>query len=140
MDDSSIRTGEVAARAGVNIQTLRYYERRGLLKEPPRRPSGFRKYPEEAVRVVRFIKHAQQLGFTLREVHELLRLRDDRDRTCSQVQRAAELKIADIDSKVNGLKAVRSALEVLVQTCRNKRARRCPLIEALDANSQGIVQ
>jgi Hg(II)-responsive transcriptional regulator len=136
MDDASIRTGEVAASAGVNIQTVRYYERRGLLKEPPRRPSGFRKYPEEAVRIIRFIKHAQQLGFTLREIDELLRLREDRDRTCAQVQRAAETKIVDIDSKLNRLMAVRSALEVFVQSCRNKRARRCPLIEALDAHFQ----
>ena len=140
MGDASIRTGEVAARAGVNIQTLRYYERRGLLKEPPRRPSGFRKYPEEAVRVVRFIKHAQELGFTLREIDELLRLRQDRDRTCAQVRRAAEAKIADIDFKLSRLAAVRSALDVLVQSCRNKRARQCPLIEALDTNSQRTVQ
>ncbi len=140
MDEPSIKTGEVAARAGVNIQTLRYYERRGLLKPPPRRPSGFRKYPEEAVRIVRFIKHAQQLGFTLREIDELLRLREDRDRTCAQVQRAAEAKIEDIDSKLNRLTAVRSALEVLVQSCRSERARRCPLIEALDAHSPRTVQ
>jgi Hg(II)-responsive transcriptional regulator len=140
MDDPSIRTGEVAARAGVNIQTLRYYERRGLLKEPPRRSSGFRKYPEEAVRIVRFIKHAQQLGFTLREIDELLQLREDRERTCAQVRRAAEAKIADIDSKLDRLTAVRGALEVLVQSCRYKRATRCPLIEALDTNSQRTVQ
>jgi Hg(II)-responsive transcriptional regulator len=140
MDDASIRTGEVAARAGVNIQTLRYYERRGLLKEPPRRASGFRRYPEETVRVIRFIKHAQQLGFTLREIDELLQLREDRDRTCAQVRRAAEAKIADIDSKLSRLTAVRSALDVLVQSCRNKRARKCPLIEALDANFQGTGQ
>ncbi len=140
MDEASIRTGEVAAKAGVNIQTLRYYERRGLLKEPPRRPSGFRKYPEEAIRIVRFIKHAQELGFTLREIDELLQLREDRDRTCAQVRRAAEAKIADIDSKLSRLTAVRRALDVLVQSCRNKRARRCPLIEALDANPQRAVQ
>ncbi len=140
MDDPSIRTGEVAARAGVNIQTLRYYERRGLLKEPPRRSSGFRRYPEEAVRIVRFIKHAQQLGFTLREIDELLQLREDRDRTCAQVRRAAEAKIADIDSKLKRLKAMRGALAILVQSCRNKRAARCPLIEALDRDSQRTVQ
>jgi Hg(II)-responsive transcriptional regulator len=140
MDDPSIRTGEVAARAGVNIQTLRYYERRGLLKEPPRRSSGFRKYTEEAVRIVRFIKHAQQLGFTLREIEELLQLRENRDRTCAQVRRAAEAKVADIDFKLSRLTAIRGALEVLVQSCRNKRATRCPLIEALDTDSQRAVQ
>jgi len=140
MDDASIGTGELAARAGVNIQTLRYYERRGLLREPPRRPSGFRKYPEEAMRIVQFIKHAQELGFTLREIDELLQLREDRDRTCAQVRRAAEVKIADIDSKLNRLTAMRGALEVLVRSCRNKRATRCPLIEALDAHPQRTVQ
>jgi Hg(II)-responsive transcriptional regulator len=139
MDDTSIQTGEVAARAGVNIQTLRYYERRGLLKEPPRRPSGFRRYPQDTVRIIRFIKHAQELGFTLREIDELLRLREDRARTCDEVRRAAEAKIADIDSKLSRLTAVRHALEVLVESCRRRRAMRCPLIEALDADSQRTI-
>ncbi len=136
MDEPSIRTGELAAKAGVNIQTLRYYERRGLLREPPRRPSGFRNYPPEAVRIVRFIKHAQVLGFTLREIDELLRLREDRDRTCNDVRRTAEAKITDIDSKLKRLNAVRHALELLVETCRSKRARHCPLIEALDPDAR----
>ena len=70
-----MQTGEVAARAGVNIQTLRYYERRGLLGRPPRTASGYRRYSEDAVRIVRFVKRAQELGFTLDEAEQLLRLR-----------------------------------------------------------------
>lgn len=68
MDRETLRTGEVAARAGVNVQTLRYYERRGLLKEPERRTSGYREYPADAVQLIRFIKRAQELGFTLSEI------------------------------------------------------------------------
>ncbi len=75
MDREALKTGEVAARAGVNIQTLRYYERRGLIQEPTRRASGYREYPQDAVRVIRFIKRAQDLGFTLTEIEELLRMR-----------------------------------------------------------------
>jgi len=75
--EKALRIGEVAGRAGVNVQTLRFYERRGLLPEPPRRASGYREYAPESVRRVRFIKRAQELGFTLAEVEELLRLRED---------------------------------------------------------------
>lgn len=75
MDRETLKTGEVAARAGVNIQTLRYYERRGIIQEPTRRASGYREYPQDAVRVIRFINWAQDLGFTLTEIEELLRRR-----------------------------------------------------------------
>ena len=75
-----MRIGAAAERAGVNVQTLRYYERRGLLPRPPRRTSGYREFPDEAVRVVRFVKRAQDLGFTLDEIEELLRLRNDKRR------------------------------------------------------------
>ncbi len=100
---NEMRIGEVAAQAGVNVQTLRYYERRGLLEEPERRPSGYRTYAPEAVHLVRFIKKAQGLGFTLREVQELLRLRESRPRNGAQVRRLAETKIQDIDMKIRRL-------------------------------------
>ncbi len=133
MKPETLRTGEVAARAGVNVQTLRYYERRGLLEEPERRPSRYREYPSDAVRVIRFIKGAQELGFTLTEIAELLRLRADQTAGCSEVRAAAETKIEDIDRKIRSLRAMRRALGVLVSSCKTDgSARRCPILEALD--------
>jgi len=93
MNQDTLRTGEVAAQAGVNVQTLRYYERRGLLKEPERRPSGYREYSPDAVLLIRFIKRAQELGFTLAEIEDLLRLRNDHSARCSEVRAAAQAKI-----------------------------------------------
>lgn len=133
----TLKTGEVAAQAGVNVQTLRYYERRGLLREPARRRSGYREYPENAVRIIRFIKRAQELGFTLVEVEELLRLRDDEDSACSVVQQAAETKVEDIEQKIRHLRAMKRALGTLIAACASGRSpRHCPILEALD-NGEG---
>jgi len=126
------RIGEVAVEAGVNIQTLRFYERRGLLEEPPRQASGYRAYPLGSVRRIRFIKRAQQLGFTLTEVEDLLRLRDAPTMPCKQVRAAAETKIADIDEKIRRLEAMRRALGSLVKSCAENRKHHCPLLESLD--------
>ena len=128
----ALRISEVAGLAGVNIQTLRFYERRGLIEEPPRRPSGYREYPPDSVLRVRFIKRAQQLGFTLAEVQELLRLREDPKIPCKQVRSTAEAKIADIEEKLRRLRAMRSALGTLVASCAANRKHHCPLLEALD--------
>ncbi len=133
MDRETLRTGEVAAQAGVNVQTLRYYERRGLLEEPERRPSGYREYPADAVRLILFIKRAQELGFTLTEIEDLLRLRSDQESACSEVRSAAEAKIEDIEQKVRHLRAMKRALSALVASCATEGSpRHCPLLEALD--------
>jgi Hg(II)-responsive transcriptional regulator len=133
MDRETLRTGEVAAQAGVNVQTLRYYERRGLLKEPERRASGYREYPADAVQLIRFIKRAQELGFTLSEIEDLLRLRDDQDSACAEVRSAAEAKIEDIEQKIRHLRAMKRALGVLVASCATEGSpRHCPILEALD--------
>jgi MerR family mercuric resistance operon transcriptional regulator len=130
--EKALRIGEVAGRAGVNVQTLRFYERRGLLPEPPRRASGYREYAPESVRRVRFIKRAQELGFTLAEVEELLRLREDPRIPCREVRATAETKIADIEEKMRRLPAMRAALAALVESCAANREHHCPLLEALD--------
>ena len=130
--EKALRIGEVAGRAGVNVQTLRFYERRGLLPEPPRRASGYREYAPESVRRVRFIKRAQELGFTLAEVEELLRLREDPRIPCREVRATAETKIADIEEKMRRLRAMRAALAALVESCAANREHHCPLLEALD--------
>lgn len=131
-----MRIGEVADQAGVNVQTLRYYERRGLLREPERRPSGYRAYGEEAVRIVCFIKRAQELGFTLTDVEDLLRLTVDGAR-CEDVQEIASAKLADLDAKVAALTAMRGALVDLLGQCkRRKRRLSCPLLTALDEGAR----
>ena len=127
------RTGNVAAEAGVNIQTLRYYERRGILKEPPRMASGYRRWPPDTVRLIRFIKRSQDVGFTLDEIDDLLRLRVGGGRKRAEVRVLAEAKVRDIDGKVRRLQAMKGALERLVETCvRNGSERECPILEALN--------
>jgi Hg(II)-responsive transcriptional regulator len=123
---------ETAERAGVNVQTLRYYERRGLLPRPPRRSSGYREFPEDAVRVVRFIKRAQDLGFSLDEVEELLRLRRQPGRNRARIRAVADHKIRHIEQKIAELERMRKALRTLVQACHDGEALECPIIEALD--------
>jgi Cu(I)-responsive transcriptional regulator len=123
---------ETAREAGVNTQTLRYYERRGLLPKPARRGSGYREYSGEAVRLVRFIKRAQELGFSLDEVEELVGLRGVRRGERHRVRAIAERKIADIDRKIAQLRSMRGALRQLVDACHRGAAAECPIIEALN--------
>ncbi len=137
-----MKIGQVATRAGVNIDTLRYYERRGLLAEPERRPSGYREYPEETVPIIRFIKRAQDLGFTLNEIEELISLRDGGNgRRKGEIRALAEAKMHDIDQKLarlQGLQAMRSALFGLVESCACSRGRpACPILEALNDSADG---
>jgi Hg(II)-responsive transcriptional regulator len=127
--------GEAAEQAGVNVQTLRYYERRGLLPRAPRRVSGYREFPDEAVRVVRFIKRAQDLGFSLDEIEELLRLRRQSGRNRQRIRAVAQEKIDQIGRKIGELERMRKALRSLVHACREGDALECPIIEALDSET-----
>ena len=127
-----MRIGTAAGQAGVNIQTLRYYERRGLLPKAPRRTSGYRDFADDAVRMVRFIKRAQDLGFSLDEVEELLRLSHDKRRDRSRIRSVAERRIRQIEQKVSELRAMRRALSHLVHCCAEGTTLECPIIEALD--------
>jgi DNA-binding transcriptional MerR regulator len=108
-----LRTGQLAVRAGVNVQTLRYYERRGLLGAPARRPSGQREYPESTVRLLRTIKAAQRLGFTLAEIEELIALSQHR-RGSGELHRRAQAKAAEIDARIGQLQQMRDALLTVV--------------------------
>lgn len=133
MKNDGLSIGEVAAQAAVNVQTLRYYERRGLLPAPPRNEAGRRQYPAEAVSLIRFIKRAQELGFTLDEAAELVALRKARGRDRLKVRRAAEKKLKDVDSKIAHLRAIRKAVSILVDSCAcQSQAVECPILEALD--------
>ena len=124
-----MRTSEVAARARVNPQTLRYYERRGLLPEPERSASGYRAYGPQAVRLVRFIKRAQDLGFTLDDIELLLHLSEGGPEGCDAARELATAKISDLDARIADLQAMREGLARLVQTCEQPRERRhCPIL------------
>ena len=127
-----LRTGEVAARAGVNVQTLRCDERRGFFREPRRTSSGYREYPSETVRLIRFVERAQEFGLALSEVEELLRLSESRPGRREQVQGRAAAKLQDIDERIRRLSATRDALRVLVDSCRCAGTPECPILEALE--------
>lgn len=125
--------GEVANRVGVNIETLRYYERRGLVPPPPRSHSNYRLYPSDTVRLVRFVKRAQDLGFTLNEIKELLAFRNGSEATCGDVREQALAKIGNIDDKVRALQAMRGALAELVEQCPGRGpVGGCPILESLE--------
>src|SRR3984957_12101027 len=122
--------GQVATEGGVNVETIRYYQRRGLLEEPEKPVGGYRTYPKEIVKRIRFIKRAQALGFTLEEVAELLQL--DVADGCANSCDLAERKLTVIDQKIAELAAMRRALAKLMAQC-DKKARRgaCPIIQSL---------
>ncbi|MEO8089898.1 MAG: MerR family transcriptional regulator [Gemmatimonadales bacterium] len=125
--------GEIAAESRVNIQTVRYYERRGLLPTPERTPAGYRKYSRDVVARIRFIKRAQELGFTLEEIAELLALRVRHGEACGEVRGRAKVKIAVVQRKLRELERLKRALERLVEACRRRApTAECPILEALE--------
>lgn len=127
-----LRTGEVARQAEVNVETLRFYERQGILPEPPRRESGYREYPPETVDLIRFIKRAQELGFSLKEIRGLLELRQGPRHATGQVPRLVRAKIAEIEHKIHDLEAMSQALAGLLGACEKKASGACcPIIESL---------
>ena len=128
-----IRTGELAKRAEVNAQTLRYYERRGLLLKPKRSESGYRLYDEDAVRRIRFIKKAQDLGFTLAEISELLSLEVEEQTACDDIREKAQAKLAEIDGKVRDLTRIRNTLNELLEACAAREpTEACPILNSLE--------
>lgn len=132
---TSLRIGEVAKQAGVGVETVRFYERQGLLHEPERKASGYRQYDEEAVAVLRFIRRAKELGFTLKEIKTLLNLRLDTSATRAEVREQAKEKVADIEAKIADLQRMKDSLQKLIQKCHGHGAvKGCPIIEALQGS------
>jgi MerR family mercuric resistance operon transcriptional regulator len=130
MDKLSI--GELARQAKVNIETIRYYERRGLISEPPRNKSGHRQYTVEAVRRTDFIKRCQTLGFSLKEIEEILELRITPESTCADMKSRVSEKLMDVDKKINELDKIRDALSRLLKRCSGKGPiGNCPILEEL---------
>lgn len=130
---AAMTIGKVAKHAGVGVETIRFYEREGLVEEPARRASGYRQYDTEVVRRIRFIRHAKELGFTLREIKELLDLRVEPGCHCGDVLQLAQTKIADIEQRIEALQRMKQALSKLATACRRRRrTEACPILEAID--------
>lgn len=134
-----MRIGEVAERAGVGVETIRFYERKGIIARPLKPTSGgFRNYPPEAVNRVRFVRQAQTLGFSLNEIEELLLLKADPKTDCTDVRMRAQTKLEEVNAKIANLAAIQIALENLIRECRGqkKASNGCPILNALDANNR----
>jgi MerR family mercuric resistance operon transcriptional regulator len=130
MHPESMSIGQVAATVGVNVETIRYYQRLGLVVEPVRPSGGIRRYDNSFVARMRFIVHAKALGFALIDIKELLLLDDGND--CAAARQIAEQKLGDIESRLEQLQAMRAQLKGLVSECRSAKGRiRCPLIASL---------
>ena len=125
--------GRLAQEAGINLETLRFYEQKGLLPKPPRSSSGYRLFPSDTVQRLRFIKRAQQLGFSLTEIRELLALRVTPRTTTTEIRKFAEAKIADIEEKIKSLDSMRKSLLKLARSCSGcAPLSECPILESLD--------
>lgn len=136
--NEQLRIGKVAKQAGVNVQTLRYYERRGLLNPSGRLESGYRLYPPGAAQRVRFIKNAQAIGFTLREISGLLRLRVSHKAHCGDVKRKAQTHLKDVKEKIIKLQAIERVLGDLIKTCNDRATTdHCPILKTLDVWKKG---
>ncbi len=123
--------GKAAQEAGVNVETIRFYERRGLIEQPPK-GAGYRVYPREMVARIRFIREAQQLGFSLRETQELLALRANPNADCADVRRQALRKIEEVDQRIADLGRIRAALQTVIEACPGRGGlQACTILEAL---------
>jgi MerR family copper efflux transcriptional regulator len=131
---TSLTIGALAKRAGVGVETVRFYERRGLVRRPARPRVGYRSYPEDAVGRIRFIRNAQAIGFTLQEITALLALRVTAGTNCAAVRSRAAAKLADVKQRMTDLERIRIALEKLVAACPGRGALvSCTILEALDS-------
>lgn len=128
--------GEVAKRSGIGVETIRFYEREGLIPLPDRSPSGYRRYPESVVKQVQFIQHAKSLGFSLKEISELIVLKSTPDSTCMSVKATAVAKVADIQEKIDTLEKMKKSLTPLIDQCHSDNpVSDCPIINAIDKDS-----
>ena len=130
----SLKIGQVAERSGVGIETVRFYEREGLIPKPDRSSSGYRLFDDETIARLQFIRRAKELGFTLIEIKELLSLRLDTTTSCADIKSRAEAKIADIDEKIRTLKRMKTTLKKLTSKCNGQGSvNECSILDALDS-------
>ncbi|MFQ5740198.1 MAG: heavy metal-responsive transcriptional regulator [Acidobacteriota bacterium] len=133
----SLTRGQVSRKTGIGIEALRFYERKGLIQEPPRSDSGYRLYPASVIARLRFVRRAKELGFSLQEIKELLALRVAPTTTTAQVREQAQVKVADIQSKIRDLQKIKRALDKLVTACCGAGpASECPILEALEGEEE----
>jgi DNA-binding transcriptional MerR regulator len=133
----NMRIGEVAKFCGVNVQTIRYYEKERLLPAGKRLPSGYRSYPPEVLRRVRFIKRAQEIGFTLAGIRELLDLQSAPGSGRAEVKRLAEAKLAEIEEKIDTLQRMKTVLAGITKQCGGTGAVcGCPILESIDSQEE----
>lgn len=129
----ALTRSQVAKCTGITLEAVRFYEREGMIPEPPRTEAGYRQYPEEVLPRIHFIKKAQSLGFSLPEIRELLCLRVDPQTTAADIRQRAEKKIVEIDGKIQSLQQMRTALVHITQTCHGSGpVSECPILEALE--------
>ncbi len=133
MSSPDMTIGRLARSAGVNIETIRYYQRRGLLVTPRKPPGGVRRYQPDTLARLRFIKRAQELGFTLREIGDLLKLGDG---SCNETRAIAEHRLADIETRIRDLASMRATLGKLIRSCRAGSQPSCPIIASLEGDTE----
>lgn len=130
-----ISIGEVARRTDLGVETIRFYEREGLIDEPPRKLSGYRQYPEEVIARIRFIRRSKELGFSLKEIRELIALQRNPNATCMDVRRQTEAKIVELENKIVEFQKMRDTLTSMMSNCRNDLpVQSCPVLNALCEN------
>jgi len=132
-DITTFKIGEVSSRAKVNKETVRYYEKRNLIPKPDRRRSGYRIFTQRHIDQIKFIKRAQELGFTLNEIKELLNLRMDEHTTCSEIRNEAQRKYQDVVEKIEDLQRIKNTLTDLIDSCSGNGPKGdCPILGALE--------
>lgn len=131
-----LHIGEVAKKSYVGVETVRFYEREGLIALPGRTVSGYRQYPESVIKQIQFIQHAKTLGFSLKEIGELIKLKNTHDARCTNIKAKAKAKITDIQEKIDALERMKSALQPLVAKCKpSGPVSDCPILNALDEDT-----
>ena len=130
---AGLTIGKLAQETGVPVETIRFYERRGLIADPPRKPSGYRQYQGETVRRLRFIRRAKELGFSLREIDELLALRREASAPCGEVREQIRGRIRDVRERIHDLRRMEQALEELFALCESTDSLgECPMLAVLE--------
>jgi len=131
-----LQIGKIAKESSVAVETVRFYESKGLIALPKRNVSGYRQYPESVVKQIQFIQHAKTLGFSLREIGELIRIKSKRNARCNRIKQTAIAKIADIQKKIDFLERMKKALQPLVAQCKaTDPITNCPILGALDEDT-----
>lgn len=134
---ATLKIGELAKEAGVGVETVRFYERQGLLQDPERKESGYRLYDQDTVRILKFIRRAKELGFTLREIKSLLELRENTSTSRTEVREQVRKKLIEIDAKIDDLNRMRIGLQTLVDRCHGDGSvEGCPILNALQGATE----